>query len=91
MGSAQPTGQRARVMSAAMALLRARCAESSICPSDGARVVGGPQWRSLVPIVGDAAAALAATGIVEVTQDGEPVAVTSASGPVRIRCGPRFA
>jgi len=78
-------------MSAAMALLRARRAESSICPSDVARVIGGPQWRSLVPIVRDTAAALAATGIVEVTQDGEPVAVTSASGPVRIRRGPRVA
>lgn len=78
-------------MCAAMALLRARRAESSICPSDVARVTGGPQWRSLVPIVRDAAAALAATGIVEVTQDGEPVAVASASGPVRIRRGPRVA
>jgi hypothetical protein len=59
---------------------------STICPSDVARAVGPEDgWRDLMQPVRDAAAALARRGLIEVTQGGEVVDVTSARGPVRIR------
>ena len=61
-------------------------APSTICPSDVARAQGSEDgWRDLMQPVRDAAAALARQGLVEVTQRGEVVDVTSARGPVRIR------
>lgn len=89
---ATPTdaGQRARVAAAMFALLRSRRPESSICPSDVARTVGGDQWRRLLPVVRQVAGELAADRVVEVSQRGQPVVATDAKGPVRIRRGDRF-
>jgi len=71
-------------------LLRKR-GGSTICPSDVARVVGGEQWRDVMPRMRELADELAQDGTVVVTQKGEPVEATTARGPVRIGRGDRFA
>jgi hypothetical protein len=68
-----------------LALLDARAPTSSICPSDVARDVAPDDWRPLMQPVRDAAARLADTGEVVVTQGSEVVDVRTATGPVRIR------
>jgi hypothetical protein len=67
------------------ALLDARAAGATICPSEAARAVDPDDWRDLMPAAREAAGRLAAQGIVEVTQGGEVVDVRTARGPVRIR------
>ncbi|MBT2484075.1 MULTISPECIES: DUF3253 domain-containing protein [unclassified Microbacterium] len=76
-----------RIAAAVRALTRKR-AESSICPSDVARAIGGASWRSRMDDVRRVAAELAARNEVVVTQKGEPVSIESARGPVRIIRGP---
>ncbi|ANS27448.1 hypothetical protein WSS_A21254 [Rhodococcus opacus M213] len=67
------------------ALLDARSASSSICPSDVARAVAPDDWRPLMEPVREAARRLADAGEVEVTQRGAVVDPGSARGPIRIR------
>lgn len=80
---------RDRAEATIRALLRKRDGKT-ICPSDVARVIGGPDWRRWMPGVRTVAAALAEDGRVVVTQRGEPVDADSARGPVRIARGERF-
>lgn len=75
----------ARLERAIDALLDARRAGNSICPSEAARVVDPEGWRELMPAARAAAGRLAATGGVEVTQGGDVVDVGTARGPVRVR------
>ena len=73
---------------AILALLAARRADATICPSEAARALAGDDpadWRPLMPAVREAAAELADEGRVAVTQRGRPVDVRSARGPVRVR------
>lgn len=84
-----------RLASAARALLRKRAPEASICPSDLARVAGGPAWReTAMNAARDVAAAMANDGVLSITQGD--VEVTDAAdpaswrGPVRLRRGPAF-
>ncbi|MGY1771486.1 DUF3253 domain-containing protein [Blastococcus sp. SYSU D00813] len=67
------------------ALLGARAAGATICPSEAARAVDPDGWRELMPAARAAAGRLAAAGEVEVTQRGAVVHVATARGPVRIR------
>lgn len=53
--------------------------------------MGGEGWRDLMPQVRRIADQLTGTGLVVVTQRGEPVVATEAKGPVRIARGERFA
>ncbi|WP_101848039.1 DUF3253 domain-containing protein [Zhihengliuella sp. ISTPL4] len=76
-----------RIAATIRALTRKR-AESSICPSDVARTVGGEDWRDRMPEVRRVTADLASRDLVVVTQKGEPVRIEEARGPVRIRRGP---
>lgn len=76
-----------RIAAGIRALTRKR-SESSICPSDVARAVGGESWRSYMDDVRRVAAELADRDEVVVTQKGEPVAIREARGPVRIVRGP---
>lgn len=76
-----------RAAAAIRALTRKR-AESSICPSDVARAIGGAAWRSRMPDVRRVAGELAERDEVVVTQKGEPVQIDQARGPVRITRGP---
>ena len=66
-------------------LLAARAAASSICPSEAARAVGGPEWRDLMEPARQAARRLVEAGQVELTQGGEAVDPATARGPIRIR------
>ena len=77
------TGFDERIAAAIRALTRKRV-ESSICPSDVARTVGGESWRALMPDVRRVAAELADAGVIVVTQKGEPVQIADARGPVRM-------
>ncbi|WEK61230.1 MAG: DUF3253 domain-containing protein [Candidatus Microbacterium colombiense] len=65
------------------ALTRKRV-ESSICPSDVARAIGGDAWRARMADVRRVTGELAARGDVVVTQKGEPVQIAETRGPMRI-------
>lgn len=65
------SGRRERLSAAIRALLRRR-EGTTICPSDAARVVGGENWRDLMPLVREVAAALSDQGEVRITQKGTP-------------------
>ncbi len=67
-------------------LLDQRAATSTICPSDAARAVGDEDsWRSLMDLAREAAGRLVRSGEVEITQRGEVVDLSTATGPIRIR------
>lgn len=89
----EPTdeGRRTRLAATIRTLLRHREADKTICPSDAARVVGGDDWRALMPMARAVAAELAGECVVEVRQGGEPVDIGSTRGPIRLARGPRFA
>lgn len=70
--------------------LAARAPESSICPSEVARELGGDEWRELMPQVREAAAQLAREGTIAATQGETVVDAKGAKGPIRLRRGPRF-
>ncbi|MET0898434.1 MAG: DUF3253 domain-containing protein [Mycobacterium sp.] len=75
-----------RLESAIRALAEHRGPDSSTCPSDAARAVGGADWRDLMSDARDLARALAKSGEVHITQRGEIVDPDSAwRGPIRIR------
>jgi hypothetical protein len=79
------TGRRERAAAAIRALLRHRDG-STICPSDAARVVGGQDWRAMMPLVRDVAGELCQQGQIRITQKDKPVAI-DAPGPVRLGAG----
>lgn len=85
-----PAGQRTRLASTMRALLRHRSPEATICPSDAARVVGGPDWRQLMDTARSVAAELSGRGIVVVRQHGVDVDLATAVGPVRLARGPAW-
>jgi Protein of unknown function (DUF3253) len=68
-----------------LALLAARGAGKTICPSDAARAVGADDWRPLMEPARAAARRLVAAGEVEITQRGTVVDPSTARGPIRIR------
>lgn len=68
-----------------LALLAARAATSTICPSDAARAVGDDAWRDLMEPAREAARRLVDAGEVEITQRGSVVDPATAKGPIRIR------
>jgi hypothetical protein len=70
---------------AILALLEARAAAATICPSEAARAVGGDGWRELMEPARAAARRLVAAGSVQVTQGGRVVDPSHAKGPIRIR------
>jgi hypothetical protein len=71
-------------------LLRRRDEGKTICPSDAARALASDgDFRPLMDPVRERAAAMAAGGRLEVTQQGEVVDLDSARGPIRLRLPPR--
>ncbi|MGE2714267.1 DUF3253 domain-containing protein [Mycolicibacterium litorale] len=71
---------------AILRMTRERGPQSSICPSDAARAVGGEGWRELMDAAREAARELARAGDVEITQKGEVVEPDATwRGPIRIR------
>jgi Protein of unknown function (DUF3253) len=85
-----PAGQRIRFAATMRALLRHRRPEATICPSDAARVVGGPSWRELMDPARSVAGELSRAGVVVVRQHGVDIEITTAEGPVRIARGPKW-
>ncbi|PWH06057.1 DUF3253 domain-containing protein [Brachybacterium endophyticum] len=81
----EPEELRERIRASLRSLLRKR-AGSTICPSDVARIVGGPgeTWRGAMDEVREVAAQMADAGDVVVTQKGRAVDARTARGPVRI-------
>lgn len=86
-----PAGRRVRLAAAMRALLAHRRPESTICPSDAARVAGGGSWRDLMGAAREVAAELSRDGVLAVRQHGADVDVATAVGPVRLARGPRWA
>jgi hypothetical protein len=81
-----PGGRGGRQLEASiLALLAARAATSTICPSDAARAVGDDTWRDLMEPAREAARRLVDAGEVEITQGGSVVDPSTAKGPIRIR------
>jgi hypothetical protein len=67
-------------------LLGRRDAGKTICPSEAARALGGDDaFRPLMGLVREAAGALADRGSIEVVQNGRPVSLDTARGPIRLR------
>ncbi|WP_250033165.1 DUF3253 domain-containing protein [Paractinoplanes maris] len=85
-----PAEPAARLGAAMRALLRHRRPESTICPSDAARVTGGESWRDLMDEAREVAAELARDGVITVRQHGAEVDVATATGPIRLARGPRW-
>lgn len=79
--------QAARIGATIRTLLRHRHPRT-ICPSDAARVVGGPSWRKMMPIVREVAVTMSEAGEIVVRQKGvdldDPAA---ARGPIRLALG----
>jgi hypothetical protein len=72
------------------ALLDARTAEASICPSEVARQAAPPKvdWRELMPRVRAVAAALAHRGVLTITRGEEILHPDELwGGPIRLRRG----
>ena len=84
-----PQGLATRAAATARALLRGRDVDSSLCPSEVARVVGGSRWRDRMDAVRAVAFDLAESGELRVLQGGRPVE-RGAGGPIRIGRGPDF-
>lgn len=79
-----PIGQR--LEASIRALAEHRGPDSSTCPSDAARAVGGADWRDLMPQARDIARDLARAGDVEITQRGDVLDPDGVwRGPIRIR------
>jgi hypothetical protein len=75
-----------RLRAAILALVRHRGPNSSICPSDAARAIGGESWRELTEQSRAIAFALARDGDVDITQRGNVIDPHRPSrGPIRIR------
>ncbi|QNI07253.1 DUF3253 domain-containing protein [Mycobacterium kubicae] len=75
-----------RLRSAILALARHRGPNSSTCPSDAARAVGGDNWRELMDDARLLARQLARSGDVEITQRGNVLDPDGTwRGPIRIR------
>lgn len=71
-------------------LLGRRRAGATICPSEAARLCDADEWRAFMDPVRSAAQELAETGIIQVTQQGSPVNIDAARGPIRLQRGPRW-
>jgi len=80
-------GRRERLAAAMRALLQRRDPDKTICPSDAARVVGGPDWRGGMEAARLVAAELAEAGVIEVRQRGVRVDIATARGPIRLARG----
>lgn len=91
-----------RLAEAARALLAARAADASICPSDVVRglwrdaappAAPSDGWRAWMPAIRGVAVTLAVQGVLRITRGAEtlpPDAARLGAGPIRLRRGPRF-
>jgi hypothetical protein len=80
-----PVAMTRRIEATARALLRSRTPGRTICPSDVARIVGGPTWRALLPQVRDRAVVMTARGELEILRHGQVVTEKPTDGVLRYR------
>lgn len=81
-----PQGLAARARAATLALLTKRGADSSICPSDVARIAASPEWRPAMDEVRSIVGVMAAEGSIVITQGDEMVHdLGQVTGPIRLR------
>jgi Protein of unknown function (DUF3253) len=66
-------------------LLRERKVGKTICPSEAARKVAPATWQRLLEPTRRAAHRLIAAGRIVATQHGQPVDISQARGPIRLR------
>lgn len=66
-------------------ILARRAANTTICPSEAARIVSPESWRRLMEPARRAARRLVAAGRLEILQRGRVVDPTDARGPIRLR------
>jgi hypothetical protein len=91
-GATDVRAKASRLEAAMRTLLRHRKPESTICPSDAARIAGGTGWRGDMEAARQAAFELQARGVVEVRRAGARIATRDGvPGPLRIARGPEFA
>jgi hypothetical protein len=81
----KPLATKRRIEAAVRALLRSRQPGRSICPSDVARIVGGPTWRTLLPVVRERAVTMTARGELEILRRGRVVKRNPTEGVLRYR------
>lgn len=79
-----------RLERAILDLLDQRATTATVCPSEAARAVAGPEadetaWRELMEPARRAAQRLVEAGEVEITQGGHVVDLSLTRGPIRIR------
>ena len=67
-----------------LVLLERRSDGRTMCPSEAARALA-TDWRPLMQPVRDVAAAMAAQGRLEITQQGEVIDPREVHGPIRFR------
>ena len=81
-----PDEQRTRIEATTLALARHRAPDGTICPSDVARAIGGPEWRALMDPVRDVVRTLVDEDAVTVEQRRQVVPKGRTwKGPIRIR------
>lgn len=84
-------GRRERLTACMRALLRSRDPDSTICPSEPARAIGGDQWRELLELAREVAAEEAGAKALELRSGGEMVEnLQLVRGPLRIGRGESF-
>jgi hypothetical protein len=86
--SASAEGLRSRLAATMRTLLRHRDTDSTICPSDAARVVGGGQWRDLMDDARLVAGELCRDGVLVVRQGGRDVDLATSTGPISLLLAP---
>lgn len=77
-----------RIRQAMLTLLDQRYGSTTICPSEAARRIAedlGFPWQELMRPVRYVASQLADSGHIEAFQDGLPVDIRSARGPIKLR------
>jgi hypothetical protein len=84
-----PVATVRRIEAAMRALLESRKPGRTICPSDVARIVGGPTWRTLLGVVREQAVLMTRRGELEILRGGEVVRTDPTRGVLRYRLPPR--
>lgn len=80
-----------RCAATARTLLRNRDADKTICPSEVARIVASPSWRSGMSAVRDVLDVMVVADELELRQRGAPVHdPATVTGPIRYGRGTRF-
>jgi len=83
-----PAATGRRIEAAMRALLGSRKPDRTICPSDVARIVGGPGWRTVLAVVREHAVVMRTRGEIEILRRGQVVQDDPTQGVLRYRLAP---